>query len=320
MSNTKEYNLTQHVPQVILMGNGIVYREEFEWTKLIEKLAKTDVDLSKYKKNKELQVPNTILTMAVTYCDNQERHNTYIECLDGLENGIRKYPYANNEKINRILQIPCDAILTTNYTYELEYGILNSYIEFLNDKKRKYAKSTAQKDKEKDAKYLLRTYNKLNENFPEIWHIHGELRRKSSLILSHDEYAHLVNKILEYNKNRENEYETLKENFEVKSWIDYFIVADLYIIGYGLDYAEFDLWWLLNRRLNEKASYQREIYFYEPYSEAVKYKQRVLSDIGVHVETLDMEKKENFFYDEFYLRAIENIAEKVRTKDGSFKV
>ena len=101
----------------------------------------------------------------------------------------------------------------------------------------------------------------------------------------------------------------------MKSWIDYFILGDLYILGFGFDFAEFDLWWLVNRKLREKADCG-EIYFYEPETKDNYYKLLAMSDMGIHIESLDTkigedEKDKNSKYDAFYNEAIADITLKV---------
>lgn len=304
----KSFNLDKKYPQVILVGNGITRGSGIEWTKLIEKCARPGIDISSYKKDKRFLVPNNILTLAALIVDDTKRHNSYSEQLSKIE-------YTNNELINKLIALPGDAILTTNYTYELEYSIDNKYPSLTDESKRQYMRyASSRKIQEK---YLVRTYNKINDSSPDIWHIHGEIRRKSSLILSHEEYAKLVNKIIEYIQGRSDEYEKHRLDLKIKSWIDYFILADLYIVGFGFDFSEFDLWYLLNRRLREKTKTGR-IFFYEPIEADNYYKVKALRDIGVKVEDfgIDVTKCENSddkakMYSEFYSKAIEDIYSKM---------
>ena len=162
-------------------------------------------------------------------------------------------------------------------------------------------------------KYLIRTYSKMNASSPDIWHIHGEIRRPSSLVLSHEEYARLVNKILEYNTKRGNNYEAHRSETNMKSWVDYMILADLYIIGFGFDFSEFDLWWLLNRRFREKTNVGK-VFYYEPMSDNNELKHKALSDIGVNVKTMGVNLKNaqnnevGKLYKMFYEEAIQDIA------------
>lgn len=52
----------------------------------------------------------------------------------------------------------------------------------------------------------------------------------------------------------------------IYSWADVFFMTDLHIIGFGLDFAELDIWWLLNRRIRLNKDYdnpvKNKIYYY----------------------------------------------------------
>ena len=195
--------------------------------------------------------------------------------------------------------------MTTNFTYELEAELHPGYPGLTTESKRKYAYTTGDT---KDAKYLLRTYNRLEKR--DIWHIHGELRRPSSIILSHDEYARLVHRILAYNENRGRDYEKYKNELKFKSWVDYFLVGDVYTLGLGLDFSEFDLWWLLGRRLRERAGCGKYI-FYEPEKTDNHYKLLALQDAGVEVRSCGVTIRDGSDYARFYALAIEDIKSQV---------
>lgn len=304
----KTFDLQQRRPKVLLIGNGLTYNTGVPWPTLIKKTARPDADVSKYEqldehgRHQKFYVPNTVLMMAVSEVGDAQRHKQYVKVLDQKE-------YAKNEQHKELLQMPFDAVLTTNYTYELEAALLPKYPGLGIQSKRRYAHVT--KDK-RDPKYLLHTFNRIEEGKPDIWHIHGELRCPSSLILSHDEYARLVHAILAYNESVGNSYQKNQGNLRFRSWIDYLILGDVYILGLGMDYSEFDLWWLLGRRLREAADCG-SIVFYEPYKEDVRHKQLALADAGVEVNTCDVTIQSSEDYDTFYERAIQDIKAKVAT-------
>ena len=300
-----KFNLNEKFPQVVFMGNGIVYDGNLSWDQLIKKTACEGVDVTKYKnEHNKFELPYSILSFVTADNNDQSRHEKYIK-------EINSRKYKSNNCIEELLNLPLDAILTTNYTYEIEYAINNNYPRLSNKQKCEFSKCTTDNHgKGKvDARYLIHTYNKFDE-FPSIWHIHGEARRKTSLILSHDEYARLVNKILEFNTKRKNDYEKFRNEFKIKSWIDYFILGDIYIIGCSFDFAEFDLWWLINRKKREKTP-TGKVYFYEPIEPRNKYKQMALIDIGAEVLNLDTEifdsdsdEDKSDKYQKFYLKQL----------------
>lgn len=306
----KYYNLNCKKPQVLLVGNGLVYQNDFSWDNFIKKI-------SKESKPDTLTdgIPYSIKATTIANVSDKTRHNDYCKAFS-------EYKYSSFDNLNQLLKIPFDSILTTNYTYEIENHLYKNYYLLSNETKRKKSICTAKKS---EAKYLLRTYNRLSRGVQthDIWHIHGEIRRKSSIILTHDEYARLTKNILEYLDKIRNSYDEYYEDVKFKSWIDYFIMGDIYIVGLGLDFSEFDLWWLLNRRMRENAKIGN-IYFYEPKSEQSEAKISVLECMGVKCENFSMLKpsKDNeltAFYDEFYKKVIVDINQKVSHQKEHFK-
>lgn len=303
----KVFNLNEKRPQVLLLGNGLTYGTGLPWYKLIQQVARVDVDVHQYeRKNKEgkvvgFHVPNTVLTMATSETDDTRRHNKYGQAFENAD-------YTPNKWLKKLLEMPFDAVLTTNYTCELETALLSEYQTFKPEKKRKYAYQTGNVS---DAKYLIHTFNRIWDNNPDIWHIHGELRRPSSIILSHDEYARLICRILNYNEDRGRKYDKDREGLAFESWIDYFLLGNVYTLGLSFDFSDIDLWWLLGRRLREKTG-KGIFIFYEPEKEGNYYKHLALSDSGVDVRTCGITIRKNDEYDCFYEMAIHNIEKQLR--------
>lgn len=298
-------NLDERRPKVLLIGNGLTYGTSVSWPELIRKVSRQDVDVSKYQSitpdgNVRFLIPNTVLTMATSVTKDKDRHKKYVDTLE-------KERYPDNDNIRQLLDLPFDAVLTTNYTYELEAALNPRYPGLKTASKRNYAATTG---KEADAKYLLHTFNRIKEGHPDIWHIHGELRCPSSMILSHDEYARYIHRILMHNEKRGNAYQKHRQELRFESWVDYFLLGDVYMLGLGMDFSEFDLWWLLGRRLREKADCG-QIIFYEPSKAENMVKQFALEDCGVQVENFGMNISESRDYDAFYQAAIQDIAKRV---------
>ena len=302
----KTFDLDTARPKVLLIGNGLTYGTSIPWGELIKRVSRTGVDVSQYEEidskggHIKFQVPNTILTMATSDIKDKDRHRKYTDILN-----LQTYPI--NQNIQRLMEIPFDAVLTTNYTYELEASLHERYTRLKPTSKRKYAATTK---KEADAKYLLHTYNRVSQTGPDIWHIHGELRCPSSMILSHDEYARHISRVLQYNQKRGNDYEKYRQEMRFKSWIDYFLLGDVFIIGLSMDFSEFDLWWLLGRRLREKTECG-SIVFYEPMKEENRYKQLALADCGVTVENCNVNIDLGGTYDQFYQYAIKDLENRI---------
>ncbi|MBR1433065.1 AbiH family protein [Ruminococcus sp.] len=107
------------------------------------------------------------------------------------------------------------------------------------------------------ANIWLHTYNSVLYGGKErrIWHIHGEARKPDSMILGHYYYGNLTAKIKNESDRLDDAYR--REGYKCKSWMDLFILGDVYIIGTALDVSEIDLWWLINRKARETAAVER---------------------------------------------------------------
>ena len=90
-----------------------------------------------------------------------------------------------------------------------------------------------------------------------VFHIHGEQARKHSMVLSYYSYADAVYHLIEMNKRRKNEYEEHQESgspIVCESWLDYFLMGEVYALGFGFDLSEFDIWWAIERKSREHAA------------------------------------------------------------------
>ncbi len=196
---------------------------------------------------------------------------------------------SNNEHRELLRELLCygfNDIITTNYSYELEIASTDktSISDYGLDKMRE----TTQTGKRVETKYLIHTFNRvaINNTESRIWHIHGEARNPSGMVIGHYYYGNLLTKIKNYVDSLDNRYlKNERDGIEstVKSWIDSFILDDVFILGFGFDVSEMDLWWLLERKKREKAHHGK-IYFFCPEWEADKGdKIKLLEKSGVEI-------------------------------------
>ena len=212
-----------------------------------------------------------------------------------------------------------DEILTTNFSYELEMAAQPD--ERVDDRRLAYMERHSGPGRPAETEYLLYTRNVLDWNGQErrVWHIHGEGRKPGSMILGHHFYANLLKKItnsLEGDWGRLAREQRLGRVPELRSWADAFILGDVYVLGFGYDVSEFDLWWLLNRKKKEEAE-TGETHFYAPedsrLGEAVNEKEALLKVLGVRVHHCGARRPQGAprtrsgGFREFYARAIEDI-------------
>ena len=303
----KTFDLTKKRPNVLILGNGLTRGTSLSWAKLIQSIGRTGANISQYEEQnpdgsfKRFIIPNTILTLATSIINDGVRRKEYSKIFD-----CSAYP--SNAYLKQLLSLPFDAILTTNYSYELESEIEPKYPCFSPDKKLHYVSISGRKQ---DPVFLLHTYNSLGKA-PDIWHIHGELRRPSSIVLTHDEYARFVQNITKYSSDRGRDYVNNKTDLKFLSWIDYFILGNIYMLGLGMDFSEFDLWWLLGRRLREKAG-QGTFVFYEGEKASELAKQQALRDIDATVETFHIKTETAADYTLFYQKAIDDLQKRIKS-------
>lgn len=294
-------------PQILLLGNGInrAFHSD-SWDDLLNSI---DTREDKYKIS-DRSCPETLKAILVTG-DNVDiklaEKKTELASL-----GTEK-PEGQLALLRKLLGIGFDGILTTNYSYGLETAALG--FGNIGESRLKAMQRHTDEVKRCETRFMLHTYNSVKYNGVEqkIWHVHGEARKPDSMILGHYFYGMLLGKILELNKKRGNSYFFDQQNGKPPkngSWVDSFILGDLYILGFGFGFAESDMWWLLNRKKREHAEVGKT-YFYElnlP-GKSNREKLDLLNLMGVEIVPFDVE---NNRWADAYAKAAEDISEKVR--------
>ena len=223
----------------------------------------------------------------------------YIDKKVEISNTNPFYGKVTNEEqmkaLQRILSIPFDAILTTNYSYELELASMGK-CEVTNSKTIERL-SHGLKGRV-DHTYLLSSYNQVSYKGTDnkVFHIHGEARKPTSIILGSDKYARLLSKIIteadnRYKNYKPNQTNSQKQNYD--TWIDYFLLGDVYVLGFGFDFAESDLWWLLKRKKSEKAD-KGSVFYYDIWTDGFNEKVELLKLMELIPENFDVYLEEGY--------------------------
>ncbi|MBR5407563.1 MAG: hypothetical protein IK111_07955 [Lachnospiraceae bacterium] len=291
-------------PQVLLIGNGInrSYNGD-SWERLIKEMS-GNLDFKS-----SLPMPQQIIV--ATGNDVNERLKQYKSRLFG-----EVHDKKHRELLQSILTMGFDEILTTNYSYELELASVDcaKISEYAIGK----MKDTTLKGKRAEAKYMLHTYNAIDylSTHNRVWHIHGEARNHSSMVIGHYYYCNLVSKIKRYFDGIGNKYEIIQSHnkkININSWLDAFILGDVYVLGFGFDPSEIDLWWLLERKVLEKAN-KGKVYYYCPPWEFMNSKNddkhALLVCHDVVMIGRDIVCRQNDYKD-FYRKSIEDIKMRV---------
>ncbi|MBR4451866.1 MAG: SIR2 family protein, partial [Clostridia bacterium] len=244
-------------PRVLLFGNGL-YRcyGENSWNSFLSDLRRRN-DLPD---NLEYCLESPMTLRAKLIADGDIKA--------ALDSAPGKYYGSLSNDLLRadlrlILSAGFDDIITTNYDYRLETAATDGerVTKYYLDKN---ARNT-ENGKKVEPKYLIHSYQNISFNGKSnrVWHIHGEAKKQDSMILSLYYYSNLLSRIIDYSKKKKNTYSELQSKGispEIKSWIDAFILGDVYVLGFGFDYSEIDLWWLLERKKNETAEHGKVYY------------------------------------------------------------
>lgn len=246
-------------PKVLLLGNGInrAFNSD-SWDDLLNSVDKRAdrYDIGGYR------CPETLKAILITGDNVDKALQDQKERLGNL--GTEK-PEKQMQLLRRLLNAGFDEILTTNYSYELETAALGQ--DRVNERSLRRMQGHTDEVKRCETNLMLHTYNSVpyGDRGQRIWHVHGEARKPDSMILGAYYYGNLLGKMIGLNKKRGNFYSLPQPSGElpkIRSWTDAFILGDVYILGFGMGFAESDMWWLLNRKKREGGSVGKT-FFYE---------------------------------------------------------
>ncbi|MBR0148059.1 MAG: hypothetical protein IJM23_02560 [Lachnospiraceae bacterium] len=290
------------IPKVLLIGNGINRCfGQSSWESSILKVSTGDIDDSKRELIKDLPYPLRIVIESG-------------DCVDGamklFGNELIGSEICDEQRqlLLGFLDKDFDAVLTTNYSYELEKSLVEEF-KCLPGRANKYRKNTI-KGSETEEQFGIYKFFLLGTGADKkyIWHIHGEAARYSSMIMGHYYYGKLIALLQRYSSGLIRRYKgCLSHNtpFVPQNWIDYFLIGDVHIVGFGMDLSEFDIWWLVNMK---KRNFKDcgKIFWYEPNldKETNFAKRSMAESYGIEVIT---EKVKNNQYKKYFESLIDRL-------------
>ena len=243
---------TDYIPKVLLTGNGLHRAfEDSNWDKLLKRLSGNRFSDKVWDKLQNLPYPQLAIVATGNHL------NT------GMKEAAHLYVQANvlpgeDSLIKMAVDSGFDAVLTTNYSYEIEKALCPGFHISIGSAS-KYRKKTC-KDKPKAETTALYHYLLIPQDDVEtaIWHIHGEAAIPDSMIIGHYYYGRLLSRIQSYTAETIRRYKISERNgalFYPRSWVDYILFGNVFIVGQGMDLSEMDLWWLMDcKRLYGKGS------------------------------------------------------------------
>lgn len=294
--------------QIILTGNGLALlnREGKKWEGIITEMLKKHRSPYPYS-----DIKNIPASMQAIIASN----NTVDKEMGWLADELEKIEDDENqiECISKLLSIPADAILSTNYSFEIER---TGYEKGKRSVYRKIRLSTKNVTKTEDQrnlyKYFQFMYGGKQKN---IWHIHGEMCKPSSMIMGHYYYGKLLAEIQNRVPILMKEYHSCQKKntpFKPKSWVDLFLISDVYILGLSMYLCEIDLWWLIECK--KRNFPETKVYFY---GEAQEDVYKMLWVYGVDLCTEVQLTKGD--YKQFYIDAINDISDKINSSKDHLK-
>ena len=290
-------------PKVLLLGNGMnrVYGGA-SWAGLLEKINRTHYTTEQVK-----SMPFPLQAVLLS----QDHVDVSLQDLQQELTQCEVHPWLA-EQLHRLLALPFDCILTPNFTYEVECAL---FPDFLNHPQRFLRHTAAVPRAEKY--FMLHTYYSLPlaRGNSRLFHGHGEARVPNTVILGHYYYGNLLFCCDEYLTHRapEQRYPLWPghEELEALSWLDYFILGDVYSLGFGFDTSEMDLWWLLCRKKRERAPHG-DLWFFEPARRSAEAKHALLEAYQVKNVSLGFQDPKGEEYQAFYEAAVKEISRRLR--------
>ncbi|MCD0490593.1 SIR2 family protein [Pedobacter sp. MC2016-14] len=250
--------------KTILYGNGLNYlsKDATGWTELLDILMRDDkFDMS--------FLPNIMTYERIRL--NWNKSTDTIHLKSKISDLLKNQP--TNEFYGKILNLGVKNFLSTNYDYAINKA---------------WADLTEVNNSSEDLYSIRRNTSLLKDGkeIAKIWNIHGEIRQPKSIMLGLNHYCGSIGKINGYlkgtydfrDKGQKQDIlsidDKLKSNtFDKYSWIELFFNTNVHIAGFGLDFSEIDLWWILNKRarLKEDNLVKNKVFYYtKPIEEVTK--------------------------------------------------
>lgn len=291
----------------LLLGNGINRAAlQKDWTQILCELASQfqAEDLTMLFKDKPLSMFIEELCARSEGRFASSEHRVKVAFANLLEQIV---PIPAHNRICRLFKV----IMTTNYDFTIEEALAGPLYQ-----------STCLAP---ESRYNL--FRRHTAAGIDVWHVHGDVARPSSMTLGFDHYAGALQKIRNYvTDGIEIKKEPHKISSPVKngmldftayrsiySWVDYFLRDHIHIVGLGMDFTEIDLWWLLlhkRRRLHQTG----RVFFYHLCAGAAPSETAVTSLLrSLNVEIVPITQET---WTECYVKA----AEEIETRIASYPV
>lgn len=232
--------------KVLLVGNGInqLARIVPSWYELFTNAVK--VDGFEVKRSLSPTLEYELNAQAILDADNTKKASDIKRDIAGYLTAIQRELQEDWERIihKKLMDIAPEILLTTNYDY---------FLEMAADPNFKFGRAST-----RETLYSKERFRDSGNH--RIYHIHGEAMVPSSICLGYGHYVgsiqYIRSELTKAAANKENLYHlyAVLKGYEEpvpNRWYYHFFTDDIYIIGFGLDAAEQDIWWLLYYRAEQ---------------------------------------------------------------------
>lgn len=209
-----------------------------------------------------------------------------------------------NELHQQIGKLPIEDILTTNYDYNLDVVDGKPGKQILPVKGTKFS--------------MLR---RRDSNGKKIWHLHGEASAPSSILLGYEQYGGYLQFLRNYwidgLQYKDKKLSSLKRRVDyrrkrIESWMDHFFLSNMHVIGFGFEFTEIHLWWILSKRARIKKDkpglIPNTIFYHCPKSELATARVDLLKSYGLEVKTYSVKDND---YGSLYKRILNKIGQEL---------
>jgi hypothetical protein len=288
------------VPKVLLLGNGIDRAFDLDaWSNSIRPAWTREMTEDQAERTDHMSAPlQPILLMGDGAGDHGKE-------LAATLSALRISPQ-EAELLKDYLALPVDAVLTTNCTYALEKAA-DPELRCRPGRRCKRRRLACTAGGRYEVQ-LLQTYFACSEETPPIWHMRGEAARPDSMILDYYAYGKLLARMQQYASTLISRYNLCAakgRTMKLYSWLDYFMLGEVHIVGQEMALCEPDLWWLVSCK--KRYFPDRSIVLYQP---DIKPEERLLAEAyGVTVDD------DGFFgrYREYYTLLRGRLESKLRS-------
>lgn len=244
----------ERMEKAVLVGNGINFSAgAWGWPKVIARLNKSAGLVVDPEDGANIPLP-LLADRALHRGDSayDELFGKFKAHLDELE---------PTKVHHRLVRGDCGEVLTTNYDLALEKAAGEA------------TESLSNAGWAQESKYSQFRHFECEKGL-RIWHVHGDVTAKNSLLLGYERYAgylHVLRQTVtegrKYRKTQVGPWRHLVGVNPPQTWPTMLFTHRVLILGLGMDFAEAHLWWLLayragkRRRKGSKTFPKNEILF-----------------------------------------------------------